>query len=263
MWATNLRIAAVVLGTIGLYTVVCNAIPQVESEVPKEMNLSGAITPEQLVSAGEELFNGAGGCVACHGLGTRAPNLLTDEHGQGTIGARCGTRKPGTSCKDYLHESLVKPTAYVVSGYQPIMPDMSRTLSPPQIWALVAFLESQGGEVTVTAEDVKAAGAPAAGAAPPSAGPARSATMEPVALLRENTCLTCHHLGSEGTTIAPPFDHVGAGKTADYIRRSILDPNADTAKGYEKVAGIMPKDFGERLSAAQLESLVRYLAARK
>ncbi|MBX6362265.1 MAG: cytochrome c [Gemmatimonadetes bacterium] len=262
MGATNLRIAAVVLGTIGLYTVVCNAIPQVESEVPREMNLSGDVTPEQLVSAGEELFNGAGGCTACHGLGTRAPNLLTDEHGQGTIGARCGTRKPGMTCKDYLHESLVKPTAYVVPGYQPIMPDMSRTLSPAQIWALVAFLESQGGEVTVSAADVKAAApAPAQGVAP--AAPARSATTDPVALLRENTCLTCHHLGSEGTTIAPPLDHIGATRTADYIRRSILDPNADTAKGYEKVAGIMPKDFGERLSAAQLEALVRYLASRK
>ena len=51
--------------------------------------------------------------------------------------------------------------------------------------------------------------------------------------------------------------------TKDYIRRSILFPNADTAKGYEKFAGTMPLIFGQQLSAAQLESMVNYLAGRK
>src|SRR3989449_3527601 len=63
----------------------------------------------------------------CHGLGTRAPNLLTDEKGQGPIGARCGKREPGKSCKQYLYESLDQPGAYVVEGYQPIMPVMTRS----------------------------------------------------------------------------------------------------------------------------------------
>src|SRR5256885_11427653 len=53
------------------------------------------VTPEQLVAAGERVFNGIGGCTTCHGLGTRAPNLLTDEQGTGPIGARCGKREPG------------------------------------------------------------------------------------------------------------------------------------------------------------------------
>ena len=65
-------------------------------------------TPEALVAAGERVYNGAGGCTACHGLGTRAPNLLTDHAGQGAIGARCGTREPGKDCKAYLHESLTQ-----------------------------------------------------------------------------------------------------------------------------------------------------------
>jgi mono/diheme cytochrome c family protein len=157
MWATHLRIIAVVLGTIGLFTVVCNAIPQVESEVPQELSLSGEVTPEQLVAAGEQLYAGAGGCTACHGLGTRAPNLLTDDGGKGPIGARCATRKPGMDCKAYLKESLESPNAFVAPGFQPIMPDIRRILSAGQIWALIAYLESQGGEVTVTAEEVKAA----------------------------------------------------------------------------------------------------------
>src|SRR5712671_1006803 len=158
MWAINLRIFGVVLGTLALYTLIANKIPQVQSEVPKALNLGSNVTPEQLVSAGDQLFHGAGGCTACHGLGTRAPNLLTDEKGQGQIGARCGKREPGKDCKAYLYESLTEPAKYVVAGYGPIMPDMRRTLDPAQIWVTIAFLESQGGDVTVTAEDVKAAG---------------------------------------------------------------------------------------------------------
>src|SRR5207244_2664400 len=126
MWATNLKIVGVVLGTLALYTLIANKIPQLQSEVPQALSLGANVTPEQLVAAGEKLFNGAGGCTTCHGLGTRAPNLLTDEKGTGPIGARCGKREPGKACKQYLFESLDNPTAYVVAAYQPIMPGLPR-----------------------------------------------------------------------------------------------------------------------------------------
>src|SRR3989449_1049406 len=109
MWATNLKVVGVVLGTLALYTLIANEIPQVQSEVPQTLTLGANVTPEQLVAAGEKVFNGIGGCPTCHGLGTRAPNLLTDEKGQGPIGARCGKREPGKSCKQYLYESLDQP----------------------------------------------------------------------------------------------------------------------------------------------------------
>ena len=144
MWATNLRIIGIVVGTLALYTLIANKIPQVQSEVPRALSLGANVTPEQLAAAGDQLYHGAGGCTACHGLGTRAPNLLTDEKGAGPIGARCGKREPGKDCKAYIYESLTSPKAYVVQGYEPIMPEMGRILSPQQIWALVAFLESNG-----------------------------------------------------------------------------------------------------------------------
>src|SRR5881397_3609828 len=109
MWAINLRIFGIVLGTLALYTLIANKIPQVQSEVPRALSLGANVTPEQLVSAGDQLYHGAGGCTACHGLGTRAPNLLTDEKGQGPVGARCGKREAGKDCKAYLHESLESP----------------------------------------------------------------------------------------------------------------------------------------------------------
>src|SRR5438034_11786710 len=160
MWATNAKILGIVLGTLALYTLIANSIPQVQSEVPRALSLGADVTPEQLVQAGEKVYNGAGGCTTCHGLGTRAPNLLTDEKGQGPIGARCGRREPGKTCKQYLFESLDNPTAYVVAGYQPIMPVMTRQLPPEQIWAVIAFLETQSGTVDVTGGDIPASAPP-------------------------------------------------------------------------------------------------------
>jgi len=167
---TNLKVVALVLGLLAFYTLLANAIPQVQSEVPQELSFTGSVSAEELVAAGDQLYQGAGGCTACHGLGTRAPNLLADEAGTGVIGARCTNRVAGEDCKTYLHESMINPTAFVVPGYQPIMPDLRRTLSDQQIWALVAYLQSQGGEVTVSGEDLAKTAPSATGGAAPAAG---------------------------------------------------------------------------------------------
>src|ERR671939_1571660 len=106
MWRTNLKVLVATLVGVGFYTAVAHIIPQLQSEVPEALALTGDVSSEALVSAGEKIYNGAGGCTACHGLGTRAPNLLTDQGGQGPIGARCGTREPGRDCKAYLYESM-------------------------------------------------------------------------------------------------------------------------------------------------------------
>jgi mono/diheme cytochrome c family protein len=261
---TNLKVFAVVVVTIAVYTMLANAIPQVQSEVPEELAFGAGVTTEQLVSAGETLYQGAGGCTACHGLGTRAPNLLTDEGGTGQIGARCAQRVPGQDCKTYLHESMIEPGKYVVEGYQPIMPDMRRTLSGAQIWAMVAYLESLGGEVTVTGEDVAAAGdeggATGAAAGGAAGSPFAGGSMDPRELLNAGTCLACHKLGDEGGPIGPAFDGMGSRLSADRIRRGIIQPNADTADGYAAMAGTMPATFGQQFNAAQLEALVEYLA---
>lgn len=265
MWATNLKIVGLVVTTVLLYTLVANMIPQLESEVPGELTFSGQVTTEQLVAAGEELYQGAGGCTACHGLGTRAPDLLTDEAGQGNVAARCDRRVQGLACKEYLYQSMTEPNAYVVSGYQPIMPDMRRTLSAAQIWSVIAYLQSLGGEVTVTGEDIaktEQAQGGAPGAQAPPAG-AATASLDPMELLRSNQCLVCHKLGTEGGVIGPDLTAVGRRADAEYLRRAILEPNADTASGYAAVAGTMPVNFGQQLTAAQLEVLVRYLVGRK
>lgn len=269
MLKTNLSILAVVIGCLGVFTWVANAIPQIQSDVPEDLVLSDDVTPGELVAAGEELYNGGGGCTACHGLGERAPNLLTDHAGTGLIGQRCANRVPGEDCKQYLHTSMVDPNAYLVEGFAPIMLDASRTLSSVQIWALVAYLQSMGGVVTVTGADFADGGdaAPAAGlaAVTPAAPGAGGATLDPEMLLQVNTCTACHLPAAMEMPVrlAPPFDGIGSRMTADEIRTSILDPNAEITEGYETFAGTMPATFGDMLTAGQLEAIVQFLASQR
>jgi mono/diheme cytochrome c family protein len=264
MWAINLRIFGVVLGTLALYTLIANKIPQMQSEVPRALALGANVTPEQLVSAGDQLYQGAGGCTACHGLGTRAPNLLTDEKGQGPIGARCASRESGKGCKTYLYESLTAPGKFVVSGYEPIMPDLSRTLSPQQLWALVAYLESLGGNVDVTGSDIPAASAAsAAGSGAPGAARFANGSTDAMEIIRAGGCLGCHKLGAEGGAIGPVMTGIGRRLSPTLLREAILTPDARIARGYEQFKGVMPKTFGDQLSAAQLEALVQFLASQR
>jgi len=76
-------------------------------------------------------------------------------------------------------------------------------------------------------------------------------------------CIGCHKIGSEGAAIGPELTHVGGRLNAAGIREAILLPDAKVTKGFEKFAGIMPKTFGDQLTAKQFEALVSFLAAHK
>jgi cytochrome c oxidase subunit II len=72
-------------------------------------------------------------------------------------------------------------------------------------------------------------------------------------------CGACHTLSDAGTTAktGPNLGESLKGKDAAYIERSILEPNADIAKGFAE--GIMPPNYGETLSPEQVKALVDYL----
>lgn len=264
MLRTNLKILALSIVVLGFYTLIASVIPQLQSEVPETLDLSAGVTPEMLVEAGERLYNGAGACTSCHGLGERAPNLLTDHAGEGVIGARCGGRKPGMDCKAYLYESLTQPAAHLVEGFPAIMPPANNALTEDQLWALVAYLQGQGGEVTVTAADIQVAPTAPGGTAPAAGGAGGfSDVTDPMQLLTVNACIGCHGIDGTEIPIGPSFDGIGSRLTADEIRTSILDPAAVASEGYEAFANLMPPTFGTQLSAAQLEILVTFLAQRR
>lgn len=255
---TNLKILAVVIVTLGVYTWVANAIPQLESVVPEDVSFSADVTEEELVAAGEELYQSAG-CTTCHGLEDRAPDLLAG--GEGPIGQRCATRVEGQDCKTYLSESITDPQAYIVEGGFDPMVFAASLYSPAQIWALVAFLQAQGGEVTVTGADIAEAEQTAAAAGPAvGAGGATTAATDPREIMRSTLCFGCHTLGDEGVAVGPPFDGMASRIDADRIRRSVLDPGGEAAEGYEHLLGSMPPNLADLLTARQLEILVQFLS---
>jgi cytochrome c oxidase subunit 2 len=73
-------------------------------------------------------------------------------------------------------------------------------------------------------------------------------------------CATCHTLADAGATgtVGPDLDKFLKGKDPAFIKQSILDPNKVIAPGYQP--DIMPPNFGDTLSAAQVEALVKYLS---
>ena len=253
MLRTNLKILFTVAMTLAVFTFIANVIPQVQSAVPEEIEIRADMTPDELVGIGETLYFGVGGCTACHGLGTRAPDIL------GVAGTVCATRNAGQSCKEYLWESLVSPVSYIVEGFQPIMLDQSRLMSQAELWTLVAFLEAQGGEVTVGPDDFASAAAAdeaalAAAAEPPPTDPS---AVDVMGILNVH-CLACHAYGGQGAMVGPPLEEL-TGRSYEEIERGILEPNADTAAGYEPFAGVMPTYYGDQLAPAELEALIQFL----
>jgi cytochrome c oxidase subunit II len=72
-------------------------------------------------------------------------------------------------------------------------------------------------------------------------------------------CGGCHKLADAGTAggVGPDLDTVLKGKDAAFIKESIVNPNAEIAKGFN--ANIMPDSYGKLLNASELDALVKYL----
>ena len=88
---------------------------------------------------GQALFTGAATCSACHDVASGTTLVGPSLKG---IASRAGSRKPGMSASDYIHESIMTPNAFIVPGFSPgIMPQtFAQTLSAPQINDLIAYL---------------------------------------------------------------------------------------------------------------------------
>lgn len=93
---------------------------------------------------GETLFSssvleGQAGCVTCHSL---SPGQVIVGPSLADVGAEAGTRVEGLSAAEYLEQSIVDPSAYVVDGFEDgQMPSVwGDVLSDAQISALVDYL---------------------------------------------------------------------------------------------------------------------------
>ena len=86
----------------------------------------------------------------------------------------------------------------------------------------------------------------------------------------ESGCGNCHVLADAGSigNAGPSLNTLGpAARTyrpgrppEEYIRESIVKPDAYVVKGFRP--GVMPRDYGRRLSKPELDALVAYLKAQ-
>ena len=245
-----LRLLFFVLLIDGFYLYVGQTVTQSEQHPPAELDITTETDTATLVSMGEELVRNKGGCLICHKITETGNERGPDLRG---LGARAATRIPGMTAEQYITQSLREPQAYLVDGYPPIMPAAiypPADLSPTELKAVVAFLESMGGEVTsrILPEDVAAAKSKA----PPPAGVSPAETY-----LSERGCTTCHDVRGETRRVGPPLTSVAKRLAPEEIRRSIVDPDAVIAAGY--APGLMPKTFGKDLKPQEIDQLIEHL----
>ncbi len=225
----------------------------------------GVATPQ----AGESLFWGRGNCYTCHSIGgrgsaIRGPNLGEAGPLKMPIGTRAVERakerakqtgKPYTAV-DYLVETLTEPGAYVVQGYQNIMPVIWKppiALKPEEIKAVIMYLEGQGGTVGAAAIDgspffqkLKAIAATAGDQVAEAWKPYLQGDLEAGRELFFNPenpagCAKCHTVRDQGGQVGPELTKIAAIQPPQYIIESILEPSKVIVPGFE-VTLIITKD---------------------
>ena len=75
-------------------------------------------------------------------------------------------------------------------------------------------------------------------------------------------CNRCHQLGGEGGVIGPALDGIAGRKTAEYLRQSLLEPNAAIAEEYKGPVSPMPP-INLLLGEQDLEDVMAYLLTLK
>lgn len=89
---------------------------------------------------------------------------------------------------------------------------------------------------------------------PPAGDPAAGKTV-----FASAGCGSCHTFSAAGadSSVGPNLDESLEGKDAEYVRRAIVEPNADVAEGYQP--GIMPSF--DQLSGERVDDLVAFLTS--
>ena len=271
---TFLKVFAFNVVIIAFFLYVGNSIPQLRQDPPTELVLAADAPVEDFVKAGQDIFYGKGTCALCHEIGKkgeRCPDLAgTGEHAEMRVKEERYKGK-ATNGAEYIVESLHEPTIYVVEGYQPSMPPLGRQLSDLEMVALVAFLQSQGGEVTVNGQTRFPKWRGEGGGATPVAAASAATAASPAGvsgqeLVQQWGCVACHKLDGPEKLLGPSLWDIGVRKDTNYIREAIVEPDTVVVEGFPP--GLMKgtldgSGFYQKLSLQDLNTLVNYLASLK
>ncbi len=148
-----LKLAIIVLGLNLIFVYIgLEFLPQSESRPPKVVKIQEGISQEDLIQAGEKIVFGKGQCMVCHPAktesGMRAPAMST-------IGAEMENeaKERGITPEEQVFEALVNPSKYIVKGFEDIMSPVNKpptSLTEGEVIAVAAYLQSQGGKVTIS-----------------------------------------------------------------------------------------------------------------
>ena len=246
LWSNVMKLLTFSLAVIWFYAFVAGLVPESSTAVSvTELDWSD---PEGVAEQGAAIFNGKGQCSACHTVDTSAPPGrcpdLTD------IGVNAASRIPGMDARTYLIESLYHPANHLVTGYGKIMPEIWKApiaLSHVEIQAVIAYLESQGGEIDPTEFEEpidRKNPAVAAEALPPvlTGDPELGKKVFVTA-----ACISCHAVkGIESpaagetetdfeVVTAPDLSEIAAFNDMRYLEESILKPGAQIVSGFGAV----------------------------
>lgn len=118
--------------------------PTVAAFQPVGTDLNVQLPPGD-AARGQALFNSQqpladgkpAGCQGCH-TGAAAGSIAPPIEG---VATRAATRESGLSAEQYLHKSIVQPDAFIVPGFNPVMPkDLGQRMSAQDLADIIAYL---------------------------------------------------------------------------------------------------------------------------
>jgi len=154
-----LKVAGTISGVLLIFVWIAFSVPQLTSLPPKKVafDVSKIDTKADLVNAGKKLFFGKAQCALCHSLDATESPRAPVMKGRGAKRTR-----------EYILESMIHPRVeiymqYSVEGPAKFFPAQMPVINKPPIGlsdtemlAVVSFIQSLGGKVTVEPEELKA-----------------------------------------------------------------------------------------------------------
>lgn len=154
-------------------------------------------------------------CAFCHGL----------------VGG--GGRGPALNLGRFLHGSTDQDIKAVIQSGVPGTTMPSFEFEEEELTNLVAYVRSLSGERS-DFKSPKVRGDPITGRK----------------VYEKNSCSGCHRIGSEGSVFGPDLTRIGAGRSAEYLRESIVNPSADIPEDYAGVTVVTRE--GKRVTGVRI-----------
>jgi len=241
------KVVLVVAGFLLLFVYVCYSIPQVSSQPPAEtvFDVSKIKTKQDMAKIGQSIFFGKGKCALCHSIGDnsgRCPNLEI---------------KGGQLTREFIYESLTQPSKYIYMDYtasppRPFPAHMPIINKPPiglndnELLAVIAFVQTLGGETTVDPSELSG----------PVVAVATGGDAETGKKLFAEDCAKCHRLGGSGNGKVIDLLPAVAKMNESAIRLAIFQSQVEKPPAPHR-------HLDERLSVKGADDVVAYLLQAK